>query len=1178
VLVHQPPPHARGGRSQPEDNVGYRLSELLVQISGDDSHINRVLANTEQRFAQVGRRIEAQNARFVRGLQLPASTLSPAGLAGAVGVAAERATAPVNRASQAIRRMDEAMRSLGPAGQVAARGVDTATSTVERGVTAVGGLTRGLFQAAGGLTAVGTAVGVGGAAMTYERLAKGIGVVSQNAFAASRQLAILEGIAELPGIGFKEAIEGSIRLQAVELGAARTQRALREFSNAIAVGAGGPEQLQGVIVQLMQMTTRPKLLMEDLKPIITQAPVVARAIKETFGTISPEEINKQVSGPVEFLDRLLAHMETMERAASTTSNALDNTTDEIYKLAIAAGTPALPALKSTFEAIGAGAAGLAKNIDTVHRVMAIAGGALAGRFTAALGTATAARVRHAAAAFEAARAERQMAATATMAAQAEAAAALQVARAKEREAAATVSSMRATQAAIQVSRQEALAKLTAARAVEAQAARVPISSLAPLGGAAVERELQRRAAATRAVSAATRELATLGVQEARVKASLAGATRALTAAQQGSAAASRGAAAATAAHTAALGRATLGARALAAATAFGSRALAAFGGPVGLAITALTALGTYFATTKSRIEEATDAADSFRLSILALSKADLQSKLLELEFERAERERAIAEIPEKVVTFEAPPIAGGGFGRADFTPYATPKETEKDNPKYTEARKELDSLINNIGVARGAILELQLLEDENNKPGTTDLTAGAASALDRLNEALQRHHSLRRMGLGVDDPDDLSEGLKTSYNRAQALRSEIKSLTDAVAKLKEEGRAAPAGTAALVALRRAELLQVESEMYGRAARMGGIARGWAAKEGALGAFAAGTAAVRGVKDAATGAWTMSMAPTGISAGSPAAHRLAAEQAMRFQPAPQHLDGVALAETFERIDRRGRELAIRWEAVKQAFNRPNDMFTQAAQAFKGVGLDIASQFTPLSLVGTVLEGALEGLQAPLAALTEPLRMMGEILGKALSPILKALFPVFRAIGIAGTWVGEIFFRIAQGTATAIGWLIRAIGKAVDALLPGRQDGITKVGQGLMNLGESFGEGARELARGRKELQNLSWEDALERVGDTAARVNEQMRNVPEGFRVFNAALARYEATAGPSSSSQPHRVAQPPQPVEISEGAIVIHGAGRNSKEIARDVVREIKDRLSIQGDPLGLRHALPTMP
>lgn len=306
--------------------------------------------------------------------------------------------------------------------------------------------------------------------------------------------------------------------------------------------------------------------------------------------------------------------------------------------------------------------------------------------------------------------------------------------------------------------------------------------------------------------------------------------------------------------------------------------------------------------------------------------------------------------------------------------------------------------------------------------------------------------------------------------------------------------------------------------------------------------------------------------------------------------------AAWSRAVDGITAKAAELRAGFADVRNQFTEWGQTSEQMGQMVRGALLGVAQQFTPLGIAAEFIGYVLEGMQPALDALKVPLRIVGNILGAAIAPVLRVLFPLFKGLGIAATFIGEIFFRVAGGIAKAIGSLIYALGAAIDRI-PGLGDfGLKRVGEGIKDFGRGMTDSADEMKRGRKELQDLSWEDALEGVGETAQRVSEQLTNVPT---IINLALLRYRAsTSGrtaPAAGASPAaagRVAavevSPTYNINVtagsaaearSIGAQIRDALKGEGAELTRTVVGELKRRLpSYDADALALRSALATIP
>jgi TP901 family phage tail tape measure protein len=160
---------------------------------------------------------------------------------------------------------------------------------------------------------------------------------------------------------------------------------------------------------------------------------------------------------------------------------------------------------------------------------------------------------------------------------------------------------------------------------------------------------------------------------------------------------------------------------------------------------------------------------------------------------------------------------------------------------------------------------------------------------------------------------------------------------------------------------------------------------------------------------------------------------------------------------------------------------------ALSTLGGGVLDLFQKFTPASFVMDVFAEALKALQPAIDAITPIVTILGRAFAAGLMPILKALFPVFKLMAIAATFVGEIFFRVAQGITLAIGWAVYGIGRAIDSLPFVSARGIIRAGESLLATADGFGAAAREMGDAREEIKALEWpvEAAAAAASETAA---------------------------------------------------------------------------------------------
>lgn len=186
-------------------------------------------------------------------------------------------------------------------------------------------------------------------AVEFDSLRRGLEVMAGSSQEAAKQLERLKEIAKAPGIGFQEAIQGSIRLQAVGFSARDAEKALVQFANAVALTGGGREELERVTVQLGQLAAKGKVVAQDLKPILEAAPAVNQALLQAFGTVNAEDIQKLGLSSQEFFNKLTDALAKLPRAAAGAKNAFENFSDSLFRASLALGDAILPPLQKIAE-------------------------------------------------------------------------------------------------------------------------------------------------------------------------------------------------------------------------------------------------------------------------------------------------------------------------------------------------------------------------------------------------------------------------------------------------------------------------------------------------------------------------------------------------------------------------------------------------------------------------------------------------------------------------------------------------------------------------------------------------------------------------------------------------------------------------------------------------------------
>lgn len=162
------------------------------------------------------------------------------------------------------------------------------------------------------------------AAADMQSLRLSLIAISSSASEADTQLSRLKEIGKLPGIGFEEAVRGSIRLQAVGVSAKQAERELIAFSNAISLAGGGREDLEAVVINLQQIRSAGKLTGDELRETAQRIPQIRAMIKEAFGTASTEELSKMGVTAEEVISVIVQGSERLPKAAHTIKTSFDN--------------------------------------------------------------------------------------------------------------------------------------------------------------------------------------------------------------------------------------------------------------------------------------------------------------------------------------------------------------------------------------------------------------------------------------------------------------------------------------------------------------------------------------------------------------------------------------------------------------------------------------------------------------------------------------------------------------------------------------------------------------------------------------------------------------------------------------------------------------------------------------
>lgn len=231
------------------------------------------------------------------------------------------------------------------------------------------------------VTALGTASII--SAGKLQQLRMGLDAVTGGGAATERQLVRLREVSKLPGLGFEEAVRGSINLQAAGFSAELAERALKGFGNALATVGRGRAELDGVIMALGQIASKGKISAEEINQLAERVPQIRQVMIAAFGTANTEQLQKMGIDATTFVTKVVAELEKLPPVTTGIVNSFENITDQSKITASSFGDRLVPAVVGVMDA-AAGALGVLEKMPPTLKDLSI--GAAVG--VAALGPLT----------------------------------------------------------------------------------------------------------------------------------------------------------------------------------------------------------------------------------------------------------------------------------------------------------------------------------------------------------------------------------------------------------------------------------------------------------------------------------------------------------------------------------------------------------------------------------------------------------------------------------------------------------------------------------------------------------------------------------------------------------------------------------------------------------------------
>jgi len=167
------------------------------------------------------------------------------------------------------------------------------------------------------------------AAMAYDSQVRGLAAYAKNAQELQAQLARLQEIAKLPGLGLTEVRAGVLNLEAAGLSAQTSERALMAFGNALALVGKGKSELDGVILALGQIASKGSISAEEINQIAERVPQIRQVLVSAFGTASTEAIQKMGLSADVAIGKIIAGLEQLPKATTSALTTFENLQDAL---------------------------------------------------------------------------------------------------------------------------------------------------------------------------------------------------------------------------------------------------------------------------------------------------------------------------------------------------------------------------------------------------------------------------------------------------------------------------------------------------------------------------------------------------------------------------------------------------------------------------------------------------------------------------------------------------------------------------------------------------------------------------------------------------------------------------------------------------------------------------------
>lgn len=161
----------------------------------------------------------------------------------------------------------------------------------------------------------------------FDSLERGMIAVTGSSAAARSEFVKLREIAKLPGLGFKESLQGSINLQSAGASANEARKYLMAFGNALATVGKGKNELDMVNLALTQLMNRTSGFGQEIRQLQEHLPQIRQMMIKAFGTADSEVIGKMGITGKQFVDKIAIELAKLPAMMGGPKNAIENLAD-----------------------------------------------------------------------------------------------------------------------------------------------------------------------------------------------------------------------------------------------------------------------------------------------------------------------------------------------------------------------------------------------------------------------------------------------------------------------------------------------------------------------------------------------------------------------------------------------------------------------------------------------------------------------------------------------------------------------------------------------------------------------------------------------------------------------------------------------------------------------------------